>query len=199
MTWRSASLPPVPEATAAAVKAAFPKGNLYVDLRTEFGSIYRDDLFADFYATRGHPVEIAPWRLALATTIRSLPAGACMVNELWNTMAELTECRLEPKREPARSGDVPHSLADISAARRSVGGLPMTIWPNQPRSTGIVPSFVPAIVIAGSMSFGRFTWPGFVAAVLDHRIAILGPCSHKQVRSLPLQAMSEVHSNAAVI
>jgi hypothetical protein len=32
MTWRPHPLPSVPEATAAAVKAAFPKGNLYVDL-----------------------------------------------------------------------------------------------------------------------------------------------------------------------
>ncbi len=70
MTWRSASIPPVPEATAAAVKAAFPKGNLSVDLRTEFGSIYRDDLFADCYAQRGHPVEVAPWRLAVATVMQ---------------------------------------------------------------------------------------------------------------------------------
>ena len=38
------------------------------------------------------------------------------VNELWSTMAELTGS----KREPARSGDVPHSLADISAARRDL-------------------------------------------------------------------------------
>ncbi len=43
------------------------------------------------------------------------------VNELWNTMAELSGRHLEPKREPARSGDVPHSLADISAARRDLG------------------------------------------------------------------------------
>lgn len=43
------------------------------------------------------------------------------VNELWTTMAELTRCDLEPRREPARSGDVPHSLADISAARRDLG------------------------------------------------------------------------------
>ena len=28
MTWRSESIPPVPETTAAAVKAAFPKGNM---------------------------------------------------------------------------------------------------------------------------------------------------------------------------
>jgi transposase len=70
MTWRSNSIPPVPEATAAAVKAAFPKGNLYVDLHEELGSLYRDDLFADFYADRGHPVEIAPWRLAMATVMQ---------------------------------------------------------------------------------------------------------------------------------
>ncbi|GMR23820.1 MAG: SDR family oxidoreductase [Acidobacteriota bacterium] len=43
------------------------------------------------------------------------------VNELWNTMAELTGSHLEPKREPARAGDVPHSLADIAAARRDLG------------------------------------------------------------------------------
>jgi hypothetical protein len=50
MTWRPQPLPPVPEATAAVVKAAFPKGNLYVDLRTEFGTLYAQDLFADLYA-----------------------------------------------------------------------------------------------------------------------------------------------------
>ena len=70
MTWRSHPIPPVPEATAAAVKAAFPKGNLYVDLHTELGAIYDDNLFADFYADRGHPVDIAPWRLALATVMQ---------------------------------------------------------------------------------------------------------------------------------
>ena len=43
------------------------------------------------------------------------------VNELWNTMAELTGSHLEPKREAARAGDVPHSLADISAARQDLG------------------------------------------------------------------------------
>jgi transposase len=36
------ALPQVPDATAAAVRAAFPKGNLYVDLRAEFGTLYDD-------------------------------------------------------------------------------------------------------------------------------------------------------------
>jgi transposase len=64
MTWRPQPLPPVPEATAAAVRAAFPTGNLYVDLRTEFGTLYDDQLFADLYPPSGRPVEVAPgaWR-----------------------------------------------------------------------------------------------------------------------------------------
>lgn len=71
MTWRSHPLPRVPEATATVVKAAFPKGNLYVDLRTEFGSVYEDDLFADLYAARrGRPVEVPPWQLALVTIMQ---------------------------------------------------------------------------------------------------------------------------------
>jgi hypothetical protein len=50
------SLPPVPPATAAAVRAAFPEGTLYVDLRDEFGQLYDDHLFAALY-----PPGAAPW------------------------------------------------------------------------------------------------------------------------------------------
>jgi transposase len=46
------SLPPVPEATAAAVQAAVPKGNPYVALRAEFGALSEDQLFADLYPPR---------------------------------------------------------------------------------------------------------------------------------------------------
>src|SRR4029434_8483384 len=42
-------LPAIPAATVAAVRAAFPKGNLYVDLRAEFGTLYADQLFTDLY------------------------------------------------------------------------------------------------------------------------------------------------------
>jgi transposase len=65
MSLRPEPLPPIPEAPAAAVRAAFPKGNLYVDLRTEFGTLYEDQLFADLYPPQGRPVDVAPWRLAL--------------------------------------------------------------------------------------------------------------------------------------
>jgi transposase len=63
-------LPQVPDATAAAVRAAFPKGNLYVDLRAEFGTLYTDQLFADLYPPEGRPVEVAPWRLALVMVMQ---------------------------------------------------------------------------------------------------------------------------------
>ncbi|MDH3600957.1 MAG: IS1182 family transposase [Candidatus Tectomicrobia bacterium] len=71
MTWYSESIPPVPQTTAAMVRAAFPKGNPYVDLHTEFGAIYDDDHFADLYSQNcGRPVEVAPWRLALVTVMQ---------------------------------------------------------------------------------------------------------------------------------
>jgi transposase len=60
MTLRRQPLPPVTAATVAAVQAAFPKGNLYVDLRTEFGTLYDDQLLADLYPPSGRPVEVAP-------------------------------------------------------------------------------------------------------------------------------------------
>jgi transposase len=70
MSLRPKPLPPIPDATAAAVRAAFPKGNVYVDLRTEFGTLYEDQLFADLYPPCGRPVEVAPWRLALVLVMQ---------------------------------------------------------------------------------------------------------------------------------
>ncbi len=70
MSLRPEPLPPIPEATAAAVRAAFPKGNLYVDLRAEFGTLYNDQLFAALSPPEGRPVEVAPWRLALVLVMQ---------------------------------------------------------------------------------------------------------------------------------
>jgi len=54
----------------AAVQAAFPKGNRYVERRAEFGPLYDDQLFADLYPPAGRPVEVAPWRLALVVVMQ---------------------------------------------------------------------------------------------------------------------------------
>ena len=70
MSFRPEPLPPMPDATAAAVRAAFPKGNLSVDLRAEVGTLYDDQLFAELYPPEGRPVAVAPWRLALVVVMQ---------------------------------------------------------------------------------------------------------------------------------
>ena len=46
------------------------------------------------------------------------------LNELASTIMELTGIRMEPVYEPARQGDILHSLADITAARSQLGYSP---------------------------------------------------------------------------
>jgi transposase len=60
---------PVPELTAAVARAAFPKGNPYLKLRDELGTIYEDQQFIELYPQRGQPAA-APWRLALVTVLQ---------------------------------------------------------------------------------------------------------------------------------
>ena len=60
---------PIPEDTARVAKAAFPKGNLYIQMRDVLGSIYDDEDFAELFEVRGRPA-IAPWRLALVTVMQ---------------------------------------------------------------------------------------------------------------------------------
>jgi transposase len=59
----------VPELTARVAHAAFPKGNPYLRLRDEFGTIFRDTDFADLYPRRGQPA-LPPWQLALVTVLQ---------------------------------------------------------------------------------------------------------------------------------
>ena len=66
---REQVIPDIPEETRAVAEAAFPKGNIYMQMRDEFGSMYTDDLFADLYPADGQPA-YAPWRLALVTIMQ---------------------------------------------------------------------------------------------------------------------------------
>lgn len=61
----------VPKATARVALAAFPKGNLYLSMRDEFGTLFADPDFAALYPERGQPA-FAPWRLALVTVMQFL-------------------------------------------------------------------------------------------------------------------------------
>jgi transposase len=60
---------PIPQDTARVVRAAFPQGNLYMQMRDVLGTIYDDEDFAELFEVRGRPA-IAPWRLALVTVMQ---------------------------------------------------------------------------------------------------------------------------------
>jgi transposase len=60
---------PVPEETARIAHAAFPKGNPYLRLADELGSLFTDETFAALFPTHGQPA-FAPWRLALVTILQ---------------------------------------------------------------------------------------------------------------------------------
>src|SRR5215217_4711429 len=60
---------PVPEDTARIAKAAFPKGNLSMQMRDVLGTIYDDEDLSELFGMRGRPA-ITPWRLALVTVMQ---------------------------------------------------------------------------------------------------------------------------------
>src|SRR5215470_8080344 len=69
MSLKPEPIPPVPEETARVARAAFPRGNVIIQMRDGLGTIYTDGLFADLFPTHGQPAE-APWRLALVTVFQ---------------------------------------------------------------------------------------------------------------------------------
>lgn len=68
------SLPPlssvtIPTDTSRVAKAVFPKGNIYIRMRDELGTLYSDAVFAPLFSRRGQPA-LAPWRLALISVMQ---------------------------------------------------------------------------------------------------------------------------------
>jgi transposase len=69
MSLKPNAIPPIPEMTKSVAQAAFPKGNLYMQMRDELGSLYTDELFIELYSDEGQP-GWSPWRLALVTVMQ---------------------------------------------------------------------------------------------------------------------------------
>jgi transposase len=59
----------IPEETQRVARAAFPKGNPYMRLRDEMGSVYEDQAFAPLFSSMGQPA-LVPWRLAWVTVMQ---------------------------------------------------------------------------------------------------------------------------------
>jgi transposase len=69
MSLKPEGINPVPEETARIAHAAYPKGNVFMHMRDELGTIYEDESFAPLFSPTGQPAE-APWRLALVTIMQ---------------------------------------------------------------------------------------------------------------------------------
>jgi transposase len=59
----------VPAETVRVARAAFPKGNVYMQMHEELGALYTDEMFAGLFSTRGQPAE-SPARLALVLVMQ---------------------------------------------------------------------------------------------------------------------------------
>jgi hypothetical protein len=55
MSLRHQPLAPVPEDTARVARAAFPKGNPYLTLRDQLGTVFQDEDFAALFPVCGQP------------------------------------------------------------------------------------------------------------------------------------------------
>src|SRR3954465_14543847 len=60
---------PIPKETQRVARAAFPKGNIYLRMRDQIGTIFNDPMFTPLFPIRGQPAE-SPWRLALITVMQ---------------------------------------------------------------------------------------------------------------------------------
>jgi transposase len=69
MSLRPQPVPHIPTETARVARAAFPKGNIFMLLRDEIGTLAADEDFAALFPSHGRPAE-APWRLALVTVFQ---------------------------------------------------------------------------------------------------------------------------------
>ncbi len=69
MSLRSEPIPIVPKETARVAHAAFPKSNLYLKMRDELGTFYKDADFIGLFSSRGQSA-YSPWRLALITVMQ---------------------------------------------------------------------------------------------------------------------------------
>src|SRR5262245_62066357 len=64
MSLRASPGSPIPEDTVRVARAAFPKGNRYMQMHDTLGPIYNNGQFAGLFSQTGQPAE-APARLAL--------------------------------------------------------------------------------------------------------------------------------------
>ena len=73
----------IPDETVRVAHAALSRGNIYLTMRDQLGTLYEDQNFAALFPKRGRPAE-APWQLVLTTVYTRLMAlfGESLENSL---------------------------------------------------------------------------------------------------------------------
>lgn len=66
MSLQSRPIPLIPHLTVKVARAAFRKGNVYMQMRDVLGAFFTDDQFTNLYPADGQP-GYALWRLALVS------------------------------------------------------------------------------------------------------------------------------------
>ena len=69
MSLKPQPIQPIPKETVRIALATFPKGNPYLMLRDELGTVFGDDDFAALFPDEGQ-LALPPWRLALVTLMQ---------------------------------------------------------------------------------------------------------------------------------
>ena len=69
MSLKPKEIADIPEETKRIAKRAFPKGNIYMQMRDELGTLYEGAEFAALFPSRGQPA-YSPWRLALVCVMQ---------------------------------------------------------------------------------------------------------------------------------
>ena len=69
MSLKPKAIPEIPEMTVQVARAAFRKGNPYMQMRDTLGTFFTDDQFVQMYPADGQPA-YAPWRLALVSVMQ---------------------------------------------------------------------------------------------------------------------------------
>jgi transposase len=71
MSMHPQAIGPIPEETVRVARAAFPRGNPYMTMRDQLGTLYDDQDFAALFSKCGRSAE-APWQLALVCVFQCM-------------------------------------------------------------------------------------------------------------------------------
>ena len=99
------------------------------------GTQSRDFCFIDNVIEANFRAMSAPARDASGGVFNIACGSACDLNQVVALIGEILGRRIEPRHEAERAGDIKHSWADISAARRALGYTAAVSFPEGLRRT----------------------------------------------------------------